>query len=270
MVPRARACKFSSVTSRFETRHQRRQRLLEPLDRVRDRHDVVVDAERARDLGGIVERFLRGEAVGQHHAAHALRPQRIDRHRRAQRGIDAAGEADDDAGKAVLVDIVAHAEHAGGVVGLVAGLERRDGTAAAGPAVGRAREYHRRHRLAERRELRAEGQVGVEHEGGALEHELVLAADLVDVDERQAGVLDARHRHVEPLVDDAAPVGRAVRHQQNLAAGLADAFDRLRAPDVLADRHADAQPAEIDRPRHLARPRTPASRRTRRNSAGRP
>ena len=41
-----------------------------------------------------------------------LGAQRVDRHRRAERRIDAAGEAQHDAGKAVVVDIVAQAHHA--------------------------------------------------------------------------------------------------------------------------------------------------------------
>ena len=103
---------------------QRRERRLEAFDRRRDRQDLVAHAERLGAGGGIVERFLRGELVGQHHAAHALGAERIDRHRRAQRGIDAAGQAEHDAGKAVLVDVVAQAQHAGGIVG-VARLRRR-------------------------------------------------------------------------------------------------------------------------------------------------
>ena len=60
------------------------ERRLEPLHRAFDRHHVVVHAERLRDRLGVVERFLRGVAVGQHHAAHALGAERIDRERRAQ------------------------------------------------------------------------------------------------------------------------------------------------------------------------------------------
>ena len=58
-------------------------------------------------------------------AVHALAAQRVDRERRAQRGIDAARQAEHDAGKAVLVDVVAQAQHAGAVVGLVALLRSR-------------------------------------------------------------------------------------------------------------------------------------------------
>ena len=46
------------------------------------------------------------------------------------------------------------------------------------------------------------------------------------------------------------PVGGAVQHQQNFAAGLGDAFDRLRTPDVLAHRQAQPHAAEIHRAWH--------------------
>ena len=45
-------------------------------------------------------------------------------------------------------------------------------------------------------------------ERGAVEHQLVLAANLVDVDERQIAFGDARHRDVEPHVVLFASVGR--------------------------------------------------------------
>ena len=57
----------------------------------------------------------------------------------------------------------------------------------------------------------------------AVEHELVLAADLVDVDQRQVALGDARDRDVEADVVLVAPVGRAVRHDQQFGAGLGQA-----------------------------------------------
>jgi hypothetical protein len=92
------------------------ERRFEPVHRAFDRNDVVAHAERAGDRGGIVERFLRGVAERQHHAAHALGAERIGRHRRAQRRIDAAGKTEHDALEAVLVDVIAQPEHAGGVI----------------------------------------------------------------------------------------------------------------------------------------------------------
>ena len=43
-------------------------------------------------------------------------------------------------------------------------------------------------------------------------------------------------------------MGRAVRDEEDLAAGLGDALDDLVAPDVLADRNADAHAADHHRP----------------------
>ena len=47
----------------------------------------------------------------------------------------------------------------------------------------------------------------------------------------------------------AAPVGRAVGHQQDFGAGLGEALDDLLAPDVLADRHAKPHAAKRNGPR---------------------
>ena len=103
--------------------------------------------------------------------------------------------------------------------------------------------------FAKRRQLRGERPVGIERERCAFKHELVLSADLVDVEQRQVRLNHPRDRDVEALVDDAAAVGRTVRHQQNFAAGLGDALDRVRPPDVLADRNADANTAKNHRTR---------------------
>ena len=97
----------------------RRDRLLQAQHRTLDRQDVVVHAERLGDLGGVVERILRGEPVRQHHAADAVGAKRIHRHHRAQRRVDAAGQAQHHALEAALLDVVAQPQHAGAVIGLV-------------------------------------------------------------------------------------------------------------------------------------------------------
>src|SRR3546814_14462200 len=86
------------------------------------------------------------------------------------------------------------------------------------------------------RHLQRQAAVGVQHEGGAVEHQLVLAADLVQVDQRQAALHHPRHRELGAHVELAELERRAVRHQQDLAAGLGHALDHLGGPDVLADR----------------------------------
>ena len=101
--------------------------------------------------------------------------------------------------------------------------------------------------------MRRKGPVGVQRERRALEHQFVLAADLVQIDERQPAFDDARHRDAFANGELVAFVRGGVGDQQDFAAGLEDAFDRVGAPDVLADRHADAHPAKDDRPRRRPR-----------------
>ena len=56
-------------------------------------------------------------------------------------------------------------------------------------------------------------------------------------------------RHLLPDLGLALPVGRAVRHDQELGTGLEQALRHLLEPDVLADRQAETEAAKPDRPR---------------------
>ena len=94
--------------------------------------------------------------------------------------------------------------------------------------------------------------VGVERERAAVEHELVLAADHVEIDERQPALDDARDCDVLADRELVALVRRGVADEQDFAAGLENALDRVRAPDILADRNAEARAAKDDRPRRGA------------------
>ena len=91
---------------------------LKTVDRLEDRHDVVAAAERAGAVLGVLQRILRRVAVGHHHGAQPLLAERIDGECGADRRIDAARQAEHDVLEAVLVDVVAQAEHAGAIVGL--------------------------------------------------------------------------------------------------------------------------------------------------------
>ena len=152
----------------------------------------------------------------------------------------------------MLLDIVAQAQHAGRIIGLVALLDDLARALDAAPALVAALPDRARDHRAKGRKLDGEAAVGVERERGALEHELVLPADHVEIDQRQAALDHARHRDV--LADDelVALIGRGVADEQDLAAGLEDALDRVRPPDVLADRDADPDAAKDDRPRRRA------------------
>ena len=61
--------------------------------------------------GGIVDTHPRGVAKRHHHRLDTLRPQRRDGDRQGQRRVDTARKAEHDAGKSVLVDVIAHAQH---------------------------------------------------------------------------------------------------------------------------------------------------------------
>ncbi len=110
-----------------------------------------------------------------------------------------------------------------------------------------------RHRLGIGGHLRHQRAIGVQHEGSAVEDQFVLAADLVEVDERQSGLRHPRGRDVEALLRLAAPIGRTIRHQQHLGAGLGEALDDVAGPDVLADRDAETNAAKIHRARQRPR-----------------
>ena len=77
------------------------------LHRGVDWHDVVADAERLGGRGRVVQTLIAGVLVREHDAMDAFGPERIDRHRRAERRVDSARQPEHDSGKAVLIDIVA-------------------------------------------------------------------------------------------------------------------------------------------------------------------
>ena len=93
----------------------------------------------------------------------------------------------------------------------------------------------------------AEAAVGVERETRAVEHELVLAANHVEIDERQTALDHARYGDILANGELVALIRRGVGDEKNLAARLEYAFDRIRPPDILADRDADAHAAKHDR-----------------------
>ena len=160
----------------------------------------------------------------QHHAANLIGAERIDRDRRTQRGIDAAGNAEQHAGKAVLADVVAQAQHAGRVIALVALDQRHHGPGAA-PAVGALGPAQRDDALLEGGQLRRDRKIGVERERRTIEHQFVLSADLVEIDQRQAALGNTGNCDRQPQIVLVARIGRAVRHHQNFSAGLGEALD---------------------------------------------
>ena len=244
---------FSSVTSSVAVAEQRHGHAAERLHRGLDADDVVAHADRLGAGLGVFQRMRAGVGRRHHQRVHALGPQRIGRHRGGQRRIDAARQADHDRREARLVHVVAQAQHHRLVDRFDVAELRRDRAGLAFPAAAVAAELDGRDLLAERGELGLERAVGAERERAAVVDHLVLAADLVEIDQRQAALDHAVDGELHAHVGLADLVGRGVGHQQDLAAGLGDAFDDVGRPDVLADRHADAHALDHQRPRHRAR-----------------
>src|SRR4030095_13125152 len=94
-------------------------------------------------------------------------------------------------------DIVPQSQHAGKIIRLVALLDRSDRSIDAPPAIAGALPMRRLDGFAEGRELEGERAIAVQGKRGAVEHELVLPADLVDIDQRHAAPGHPRPRAVE-------------------------------------------------------------------------
>ena len=183
---------------------------------------------------------------------HAFGAQRVGRHRRRDRRIDAARKADHHRGKPGLVHIVAQAEHHRLIDGLDLVEFARDRTGLALPTACAAPELDRRDLFGKGGELGLERAIGAQREGGAVIDDLVLAADLIEIDEGQAALDHALDAELHAHVGLAGLIGRTVGHQQDFAAGLGDAFDDIGCPHILADRHADSDTAKDQRSRHRA------------------
>ena len=100
--------------------------------------------------------------------------------------------------------------------------------------------------------LQGEREIGIEDEACAVEDKFVLAAELVDVSQRQTAFADARQAELQAGVELVEVKGRTVGDQQQFGAGLFQTFDDIGIPDVLADRDADADAANVEGSRHLA------------------
>ena len=222
-----------------------------------------------------------------------------------RRGVDAAGQADHHVGEAVLLDVVAGAEHQRLVHLVVAAEEVGDRRLPADSRVGGRRgdvgdpgQLDQRELLVGRPATRVEqplavdrlhvevdhqqvldelGRAGeqlavrVEGDGPAVEDQLVLAADLVHVDERAGRVGGAGGEHPLPLGLLALGVGRGVEVEDHLGAAVGLVGDRARrVPRVLADGHTRRARRRSGRAARAGAPaRSSGARRRPRSSAAR-
>ena len=181
---------------------------------------------------------------------HFARAQRIDGHRRDERGIDTAREAEHDAWKSVLGHVVLETEHASRIRGPAALLDGRNSGFATAPALGGARPIGHDNRFTPCRQLRGEAAVGIQNERRAVEHQLILPANLIDVDQWHTAFRHPRDSHVHAQIGLRPIERRTVRRDQDFRARLSKRLDNVFAPDVFANRHTDPHAAHIDRPRH--------------------
>ena len=207
------------------------------------------------------------------HAVDVLGTERVDGDAGHDRGVDATRQRDHDVVEAVLPAVVAGAEHQR-VVELAVGVERRRRSSRSrivvhdrfggdldrrqqrlGDATARVEQplaVDRRNRhvddhqvLDELRRPCEQRAFVVEHDRPAVEHQLVLATDLVDVDDRRVRIRCTGRQH--PFAFDALArvERRGVDVDADLGAGgslFGDGPER--APDVLADRDADLDAAD--------------------------
>jgi hypothetical protein len=223
-----------------------------------------LDAEVVGQLAGVPEAGRRG-VLGRHgHAVDAVAAERVGGDGRHQAGIDPAGERDQHPLEAVLADVVPGGDDQRAVDLLLGALRARQPgrhrrarvvQLAAGPHLP---DLEARVRLGRRGAARTVGQAGggalLDHQvdqqqlllegGGArpqaalwvqvdalpLEHQLVLAADLVHVQQVDPVVGRAGGQHGDQPLGPAHPVRRAVDAHHHVGAGRGRG--RQRAPKV--------------------------------------
>ena len=219
--------------------------------RIEHRHDrdlVVAHAQAFGHLARVEPRDVSRVGRRHHHAAHLVGAERVDRDGEHERRIDAAGQADDDARKAVLADVVAHPRDERGP-GLP--LDLGDGGDLA-PKAAVGRQFNDASRFLEHRRTRRDTALGVDRERPAVEHDLVLAAHEVAVEQRHGSRARALGHALFALGELAEMKRRGVEHAQHLRTGRLGARGRLVEPGVLADREAETQAADLEHDRPVA------------------
>ena len=169
-----------------EGRRQRVGRTLRP--RLRSARSRSA-AEQLRAFFRVVEAVLRGVARRQHHAAHAIRAQRVDRDGGRERGVDAAGQA-----RAPRRESGSCSHSRAGPASSRdrSSVERSSSSATRRPArrpspsAVRVQSRDDDASLPSAGSARASVPSALHDQRGAVEHEFVLAADLVEIDQRQS------------------------------------------------------------------------------------
>lgn len=191
------------------------------------------DAQVAAQDHRVIDRAARRKARGHGDGHHVVRAQGLGRQGQGQRAVYAARAANHGAREAAAARIVAQAQHDLAAVelhgGQACGRHAHAGLAGCVEEASVA-ELQRAQVLHEALGLEDHAAPGLHREGGAVEHDLVLAADLVHVEDGQAV---ARGRLAEDLVallalaqvagagvDADHQVGRGVGHAREGVGGV--------------------------------------------------
>lgn len=164
---------------------------------------------------------------------HLVRTERIAGNRQGQRRIDAAGQAQQDAGEAVFADVIAYAGdqclvHTGASHNSSAmepGCRLPFWNSTKPSVVSNAGSWNTSWPFLSR--------------ANELPSKLILTADHIAVDQRYAGFLDARCGDGMAGALLGLVIGRCVEHQQQACAFIDGGRGRIDIPDVFADNHAD-------------------------------
>ncbi len=175
-----------------------------------------------------------------------LRAKRVHRDRKRQCRIDAAGQPQYDTGKAVLAHVVAHTQYERAINARFFRLQRDHRPRTRHGLVADEIDIDCEDIFFEMRSTLNDFAILIHDERAAIEYELILTADHVQVHDRQLYVLNA-------LSDDALTallvverVRRSVDHHEQLRACRLRRAGGARLPNVFADQKRRSNAVEID------------------------
>ena len=234
-----RAWRFSAA--RPSTASQVGELLLVGSEDVGDRNGFEPDAEAARHILGIGHAARARVHAGHRQGVHRIGPEGIHRDHGHERRVDATGEPEHHLTEAVLAHVVARAEHERAIHLL--GLGGPGRPLLGGEAV--VVDLDDQEVFVEPRGATGDRAIRRHDQRSSVEHELVLPADGVDVDDPGAGLGGTRPQDVGALLHLAAVERRPVEVDDDRRADVAvERWARL--PGVLADRQADVGAGDLD------------------------
>ena len=214
-----------------------------------DGDDAVVDAEILGELLGVGKAVVAAVAAGHGEAVDVVRSQRVGGQDGDDGGVDPAREPQHDAAEAALGYVIAQPELQGG---RDAGHLVSDGFASLRPGGG----VDQKEVLLERLRASDHRPVGGDGATASVEDQLIVSADLVDVDDRRPAPPRLPGEEVLPQGDLAGRERTGGHVDHDLSALLGQQRDgvlsvefppqRRSIPQVLADGQPDLRSAQLD------------------------